>query len=80
MALTATALDGMVGPGALAGATTVMARSVSHAVPLPQDFTCNVCGPVAAATEADKLPPLTKVVLELLSTEYPMEVIGCDEH
>src|ERR1700738_1166736 len=71
MPLTAMALEGMVGPEAVgAGATTLIAMSVSQAAPLgPQDLTCSVWEPVADVTCAETDWPVTKVVLELLSNE-----------
>ena len=66
--------------GAAAVPATVMATSVTQEAPwLPHDFTCNTCAPVGAATAVFTEVAYTIVVLVLLSSEYPIAEIDCDE-
>lgn len=45
----------------------------------PHDFTCSVCAPAEAATDAETVVLSTIAVLELLSSEKPMAVTACEE-
>jgi hypothetical protein len=60
--------------------STEIATSVTHTAPsLPHALTCTVCEPVAACTWAFTDELSTIVVSELLSREYPIAEIFCDE-
>lgn len=53
-------------------AATLMVRSIESAAELvPQHFTCRVCCPLVAATDAVK--EVGSTVVEPLSIEYPMD-------
>jgi hypothetical protein len=43
-------------------------------------LTCNTCAPVGAATSPFTEVPFTIVVFVLLSREYPIADIACEEH
>lgn len=59
---------------------TVTATLFTHDAPLlPHDFTWIVCPPVPVDTEVFNTVPLTVVVDELSSTEYPIAETACPE-
>jgi hypothetical protein len=60
--------------------TTLIVTLVTHEAPwLPHDLTCNTWVPVGAETAAFTEVAYTIVVLVLLSSEYPIAAIACDE-
>lgn len=59
-----------VGAGVVVPLPTVIATLVTHDAPeLPQAFTCTVCAPAGAVTDAATVVLFTIVVLLLLSSE-----------
>jgi hypothetical protein len=60
--------------------TTLMGTSVVHEAPwFPHDLTCSTWAPSGEETLADTEVPDATVVLELSSSEKPIDAIGCDE-
>lgn len=49
--------------------TVIAMATAQEPPPLPQDFTCNVCEPALALSEAPRVVLSTIVVSELLSSE-----------